>query len=482
MHIGESARLAAMTLLTNAFGESVGMEAAYTQAGSGIFSAVGQALNLRRRDLRIFVAAGAAAAIAAIFNAPLAGAFYGFELVLGTYSIAALFQVGAAALAGALTGRVLVSSSPLFTIPAGNIAVPGWDYPIFILLGVAAGLVGIRTMKMVTWCEKLFRGAPIAPWLRPAAGGAVIGLLALACPEILGSGQGAINRHLQEQQGLIFLCVVLAAKIAGSAVTIGSGFRGGMFSSALFLGCLLGQIMGVLAAHLLPDAAGQMTLFTLVGMAAVAASIVGAPVTMVMLILETTGDFAATTGVLAGVMAAAAVTRHFFGYSFSTWRFHLRGLPIHGAQDVGWIAELTVDGLMSRDMRVVAPDTKLSALPPGNGRVYVVDGDGFYRGWLDPARLPPAPGEETTAGDAAAPPDQFLIAGQDIRAALDRFAAWEAEELPVIWSASEPKILGTLREAPTLRRYAQELEYHHRAANGGVSPPAFGAVGGKAMP
>jgi CIC family chloride channel protein len=479
--LSDNIRLVLLTILSNGAGSSVGMEAAYTQAGAGLFSSAGQLLKLRREDLRIFVTAGSAAAIAAAFNAPLAGAFYGFELILGSYSTASLSQVSAAALSAALTARALTGVTPIFSIPSGDILVPGWNYFFFILLGILSALVGICTMKLVTRCEAAARGLKIPSWIRPAAGGFVLSLIALAFPEVLGSGQGAITEHLHNQWPLMALLALLAAKILGSAVSIGSGFRGGLFSSALFIGCLLGQAAGIVAEHVLPESLGQITSFALVGMGSVAASIVGAPVTMIILILEMTGDFATTSGVLAGVLVSSAITRYYFGYSFSTWRFHLRGLPITGAHDVGWIHDITADTLMGGGAKTIPPEMPLADarhnFPPGSaGRVFIVDGNGHYCGALDIVRLHDVQYDshvaELTAGALAENHEKYLLARNDIRKVLDLFAAYEMEELPVLKSPSNLEVMGFVSEYYALKRYATELEKQNMERHGSpVSSP-----------
>ncbi len=473
-----SVRLLVKTLISNASGASLGMEAAYTQTGSGFFSYAGQKLHLRRQDMRILVAAGSAAAIAAAFNAPMAGAFYGFELVLGTYTVLALSQVSAAALAAALTVRALTAADPVFSLHLDDLSIPVQDYFFFIVLGVASAAVGILTMKSVTWCEQLSRKSKAPAWLCPAVGGFLVSAIALICPQVLGSGQGAISDYLNVHGAFFALLVLLAAKIIASAVSVGSGFKGGLFSTSLFIGCLLGQAVGVAASHMLPDAPGQITSFTLVGMGSVAASIVGAPVTMIMLVLEMTGNFTVTTGVLAGVLVSSAITRYSFGYSFSTWRFHQRGLPIRGAEDVGWVRDLTVRKLMSGSLASVPAATPLPEIrtlfPAGSEKyLFIVDGDGKYKGMIETAGIydtEAGHGADVSAEKLAEGANKFLLAEHDIRTALALFAEFEMEALPVLEAADNPKLIGQVSESYALRRYAHELESHNMEKYGSGGP------------
>ncbi len=253
MSISDSLGLVATTLLSGGFGASVGMEAAYTQLGAALASRLGRAVDLRRDDVRTLVGCGAAGAIAAAFNAPLTGAFYAFELIIGSYTLQTLAPVGIAALTGALVVRGLVGSTPIFVV-WHEISISASDYPAFFGLGLASAGLGILVMKGVTSTEALFRSLAVPRWARPAIGGILIGAIALAFPQILGSGHGGIMRVLHSGFFLPFLAGLIIAKIVASAVSIGSGFRGGLFSTSLFLGSLFGSFFGAALVRFVPAA------------------------------------------------------------------------------------------------------------------------------------------------------------------------------------------------------------------------------------
>jgi CIC family chloride channel protein len=483
MSLGDSLGLVGATILSGGFGASVGMEAAYTQFGAALASRLGRSIELRRDDVRTLVGCGAAGAIAAAFNAPLTGAFYAFELIVGSYTLQTLAPVGIAALTGVLVVRGLVASNPIFVV-WHDIALRPSDYLAFFALGLASAGLGIVVMKGVTSTETLFRVRAVPRWLRPALGGAIVGLVALPFPQMLGSGHGGILTQLHAPGvDLPLVAGVLGAKIIGSAVSIGSGFRGGMFSSSLYLGSLFGSLVGGLLAQFGPGFAADPLVYTLVGMGSVAAAIVGAPVTMIMLVLETTGDFSATMAVMVGVVTASFAVRHWFGYSFATWRFHLRGLKIRSPEDVGWINELLIGPMMRRDPAVIAAALPVDELrrrfPSGSTKqVFVVDGDGRLIGAVDPTG-PDRDGGVKTIGDLVGERAAFLLPGEDLRTALDRFSEAAQEILPVIDSAENRRIIGYLSEAYALRRYTHELEAHRGARkddSGIFSPAADGGL------
>jgi CIC family chloride channel protein len=440
MSIRDSAWLTAITLLSNASGASLGMEAGYSQSGAAVFSWLSRYFRLRREDQRIFVTAGAGAAIAAAFNAPLAGAFYGFELILGSYTPRALAPVAVASLCATLMQRTLNTPQPLFSI-GGPIMLHNSSYVLFGLMGVLAAGIGILAMQSVTWSERGLRALKVPDWLRPVAGGAVLSLMALYYPQVLGSGHGAIQYHLDIQWALLPLLALLTVKLLASAVSVGSGFRGGLFSSSLFLGCLFGGAFLKIATYFWPVLATQETAFLLVGMGSVAAAIVGAPLTMVFLVLEATGDFPVTLGVLTGVVTASTIVRLTFGYSFSTWRFHVRGIGIRGAHDIGWISDLTVSRLMRSDPKIVRSDMTLRALrakyPPGATKsVFCADPDGHYIGVVDMAAVHDPQYDEAIdvalVADLVRRMKGHLLPFENVRTALSRFEDTQTEALPVL--------------------------------------------------
>jgi len=475
MSMIDSLRLLVATVASNAVGAAVGMEAGYSQLGAGVLAKVGQYFRLRRDDQRIFVGAGAAAAIAAAFNAPFTGAFYGYELILGNYSVRALAPVAAAALAGTFAERALIDPEPIFSVEQFfhfDLKV----YFLFALLGVFAAGFSVLAMQSVTWVERGWRRVPLPQWLRPAIGGLALSAIALVEPQVLGSGHGAIQLVFDHNVTLRIFLLLLVAKLIASAICLGSGFRGGMFSASLFLGCLFGGAFAGIASLLAPSLGELQSAMMMVGMGAVAAAIIGAPLTMVFLVLEGTGSFAMMVAVMVGVVIASTIVRLTFGYSFSTWRFHQRGLGIKSPHDIGWLADLSVARLMRTDPQVAPEAMTLKELrekyPPGAAkRVFTVSDKGLYAGAIESDVLYDVQHndklESRVARDIATEPDVFLLPYENVRTALSRFEDNEVESLPVVASSSDRSIVGYLSEQYALRRYNQELERRRSADLGG---------------
>jgi CIC family chloride channel protein len=340
LSIRDSAFICGQTLLSNGVGASVGLEAAYAQAGAAIASFAGQRLNLRRADMRTLVGAGAGAAIAAAFGAPLTGAFYAFEIVIGAYTVANLAPVAAAALAAVLVaGRM--GGLP-YLLKTSTPAVQSWfDYGLYALLGVVCAFAGIALMRLVASAEGLVGKSKLPKTFRPMVGGMGLAALAMITPQTLSAGHGAVHVNLTADLGLKMLLILLAMKALASVVSLSFGFRGGLFFASLFLGVLVGQIFAALTVFVpwLPSL--DPTVAALVGLGAFGVAVVGGPFTMSFLVLEATGDFTVAAAALVASLIASAIVRETFGYSFSTWRLHLRGETIRSAHDVSWMRPLT---------------------------------------------------------------------------------------------------------------------------------------------
>ena len=467
MSLTDSLNLALLTVLSGGCGASVGLEAAYTQVGAGLCSNVGSRLSLRRDDMRTLVGCGAAAAIAAAFDAPLAGAFYAFELIIGNYSIGNLAPVLLAALSGTFVAREFLGEDLAFATSRA-VHLTTTDYLLFVPEGLGAAGLGMIVMQGVTATEQWMRRQAIPPWVRPPIGGLVVGIVALIYPRVLGSGHGGIVANLHFTFDLPYLCGLVAAKIAASAISIGVGFRGGLFSSSLFLGTLFGGAVVMSLNVVAPSFDADPLVYTLVGMGAVGAAIVGAPITMILLVLESTRDFAATVGVTVGVIAATVAVRRWFGYSFATWRFHLRGLKITGAEDIGWIDSLTIGRVMRRDGKTVPTEMSVAAMrkafPPGAIPQLFATEDGRLVGTIDPADLwaPDLGGipEEVSAADLMLPVEATLLATDNLQSSLKKFSEAKLEILPVVEDPDGLQLIGYLTEAEALKSYSRELERH----------------------
>jgi len=465
--------VALQTIWSSGVGASVGLEAGYTQLASGIAASLGRGFHLRRSDQRLMVGCGAAAAIAGAFGAPLGGAFYAFELVIGGYTPASLTPVGVAAVAGYFVAHAFtVLSLGVGVGPVGDVL--GRDLTVAGLLGVLAALFGIGIMRGVALCEMVLSKTPLWPPLRPALGGLCVGLLALLSPQVMSSGHGALHFAGFVSIPLAVVASMFVLKAIASVISLGTGFRGGLFFATLFLGALGGHLFAAGFDAMWPGFGLNPNVYAIIGMSALSASVVGGPLTMSFIALESTGNLWLTTAVLVAVIISTQITRELFGYSFATWRLHLRGETIRSAADIGWIRDLTVRSLMRQDVTTVNANMGIEQFreqfPLGSKtQVVAVDGTGRYVGLALVADAH-AQDVETTKGliDLLHYRDVVLHPAMNIQEAIAVFDAAEAESLAVVDIDGEHRPIGLLTEAHAMRRYAEESEQRRREAVGDV--------------
>lgn len=463
--IRDSLTVSAQTIISNGAGASVGLEAAYAQLAGGLASVVGQWLRLRRNDLRILVGACAGAGVGAAFGAPLTGAFYAFEIVIGAYTPAAIAPVATAALAAAVTVRALGLPAYLIVLPAADPIVSS-DYFLYAALGLVCALVGIVIMQAVTLMEGMVRRSRLPDLARPFAGALLLVPFALISPQVLSAGHGALHLDLTMKVSIGFLLTIFLLKIAASVISLGFGFRGGLFFASLFIGSITGQLFASMV-NLIPGASPvNANDAALIGMAALAVAVVGGPLTMSMLVLEATHDFALTSVAITASLCASTLVRETFGFSFSTWRLHTRGETIRSARDVGWVKNLTAGKMMRRDTPTVDQDASFAEFrrrfPLGSVRVVTAtDGAGRYAGIIRVSTAYAADyEEEATVGEIAQLRTTTLTPDQDASAIMRMFEESEADELAVL--DPDRTLLGVVTEKYVRRRYTDEIEKAQR--------------------
>jgi CIC family chloride channel protein len=465
--------VALQTTWSSGVGASVGLEAGYTQLASGLAASLGRGFALRRADQRIMVGCGAAAAISGAFGAPLAGAFYAFELVIGGYTPASLTPVGVAAVAGYFVTHGFEALSLGVSIgPVGDVV--GRDLALAALLGGLAALFGILIMRGVALCEMGLAMTALWPPLRPALGGLAVGLLALVTPQVMSSGHGALHFSGLVSMPLQIIAGVFVLKALASIASLGSGFRGGLFFATLFMGALGGRLFADGVDLVWPGLGLDPNVYAVIGMSALSASVIGGPLTMSFIALESTGNLWLTTAVLVAVIISTMITRELFGYSFATWRFHLRGETIRSAADVGWIRDLTVQRLMRPDVATVDAGIGLEEFrvkfPLGSKtQVVAVDATGRYVGLAVVAEAH-APDIDAVRGliGILHHRDVVLHPVMNIQEAIAVFDAAEAESLAVVEADGERRPVGILSEAHAMRRYAEETDKRRREAIGEI--------------
>jgi CIC family chloride channel protein len=473
----DSVVVSGQTMISNGCGASVGLEAGYTQIGAGAASLIGGFLNLRRNDLRLIVGCGAAAAIAAAFGAPITGAFYACELIVGVYAVASAAPILAASLAGALTAQYL-GGAP-YSLEVSHVGSVGLEqYLALIGLALIVAIIGILVMRSSSLFERVFKQKWLPVWLRPVIGGVCVGGLAIVTPQVLAAGHGAMVLDLHREMAIGFIATVIALKLIACLVSLASGFRGGLFFCSLFVGSLLGKFFAAVLVWTGLGFTVDPMVSMLTGMATLGVAIVGGPLTMSFLVLEMTRSVDVTAVVLAGCIVTSIFVRFMFGHSFSTWRLHLRGETIRSANDVGWLRNLTVERMMRTDVGKVPSTTTIAAcrrefvLGSRQAIVVVNNSDDYcglvlmpelYLGELD------AIADDIQIVELARYTDVALLPEMNVKTAMKLFDDAEAEVLAVLESADSRKVIGFLSESFARRRYVDEIDQATRGVLGALS-------------
>jgi CIC family chloride channel protein len=280
------------TSLTLASGIPLGREGPAVQVGAGIASVLGRALGLRPEKVKALIPVGAAAAVAAAFNTPLAAVLFALEEVVGDLHAPVLGSVVLASATSWGVLRLLLGNAPLFQVPQYQLVNP-WELLLYGVLGVAGGLVSVAFTQLLLRLRKWFQTRPRSTvWFQPVAGGLLVGVMGWFVPQVMGVGYKFIGDALNDHLALKLMVVLLLLKLVATAVSYASGNAGGIFGPSLFLGAMLGGTIGGLAHHYFPAHVATPGAYALVGMGTAFAGIVRAPMTSVVMIFETTRDYA----------------------------------------------------------------------------------------------------------------------------------------------------------------------------------------------
>lgn len=350
------------SVLTIGSGGSAGPEDPSVQIGAAFGTAIGQGMRLSDERIRALVASGAAAGIGAAFNAPIAGVFFALEIVLGEISSIGVGIVVVASVVSALLTNALVGPQPAFMVPTYSL-VSYWELLFYLLLGSLSGLVSVFYIIAIRYVGNFFAGLKCAPVIKPALGGLVIGLTGLFVPQIFGVGYGAIETILKGQHLVaLTLFLLVVAKMFATSVTLGSGGQGGMFAPALFLGAMLGGGFGVIVNSLFPSVSATPQAYVLVGMAAVLAGAVRAPITSIILLFEMTQDYRIVLPLMFAVVISTILSEHWHHHSVYSQALSKWGIDLKRGHDLNVMQRIRVGESMETNVKVVDKDINLAEL------------------------------------------------------------------------------------------------------------------------
>lgn len=469
-----------------ASGGSVGREGPIVQIGASLGSAFGQLAKFRKEDLKTMVGCGAAAGIAATFNAPIAGVFFALEVIMADFKIKAITPIVISSVIATVVSHFYLGNTPSFLVPTYTL-VSVWEFPIYAVLGVLSAFVGLGFILVLYKAEDLFdRFRAIPEYLKPCVGGAIIGVIGLFCVEVYGVGYDSINLALKGKMALQMLLLLLIMKALATAITLGSGGSGGVFAPSLFLGAMVGGVVGHAANHLFPAITADPGAYSLVGMGCVVAATTHAPISAIIILFEMTNTYAIILPLMLSCVVSVTFIRFLKRESIYTIKLIRRGVDLGEGMETKMLRSISVQTVMHRKYEIVREDMSLEEfmrLIPQSGHVTypVVTREGKLYGIIS---LPDFQ-DYVTMGyitrfvlvkEVAESHFLTLMPQHNLLDALRILGSSNAEQIPVL--SKDGELEGMLSREDLLRAYYQALqpETGTEAAEktGGESPAVNG--------
>jgi CIC family chloride channel protein len=420
-------------------GGSVGREGPIVQIGSALGSSIGQVFQVSGRRLRTLVGCGAAAGIAATFNAPVAGALFAVEVILGDFAISQFSPIVISSVIATAVSRHYLGDIPAFIVPEYTLR-SAWEFPIYLVLGLVAAAVSLAFVRGLYKLEDLWDAVPVKTWAKATLGGLMVGGIALFLPQVLGVGYEAIDAALSGQMAVTLLGGLILVKILATGITIGSGGSGGVFAPSLFLGAMTGGLVGTAAQRFFPAVTAGPGAYALVGMGAVVAGTTHAPITAILIIFELTSDYKLILPLMGACIISTLVTTGAMRESIYTMKLIRRGIDLHGGREVNVLKSLHVKDVMEPEMMKVPESEPLGRLEL---RKVVGQADAL--------------GDLVVAAELARDDVPVVTPGQDLDTVMRIFGGKNREELPVVETVAGRRLTGVLTRRHLMDAYNQEL-------------------------
>ena len=467
--------VAARTLasaITLGSGGSVGSEGPVAVLGAAVGSTLGRAFRFQPRHVKIFVGCGAAAGIAGAFNAPFAGAFFALEEILGSFSVGAFSPVVIASVVGALTARSFLGTHPAFHMPELPDVHPIANALLYPILGVACGFASALYSRLDTVAPRMMRRMPGPDWVRPLAGGALVGCIVVASRGLLaGNGHLAIPREVFGVLPWYLLIALSLAKIVATVTTFGSGGSGGVFTPALFIGASLGGGVGALLRDLLPGHFVHPESWALVGMAGLVSGATRAPLTAIFMVYELTNDSAYVVPLMIVSVVAFITAKRFAPYGLYDGWLAARGHHLAHGVDQSIMEDLRVQDAADSTLPHIQAATGLTDVARLMSEAHattlpVIDEGDAFLGLIGQHQLHEAlaQGFDTRQLIIAADLVEALpsvASSESLRAALATMSSIGRDALPVITVDTDgrQRFVGLITRAAAFAAYDRALEH-----------------------
>ncbi|MFQ6002744.1 MAG: chloride channel protein [Candidatus Zixiibacteriota bacterium] len=447
-------------------GGSAGREGPIVQIGSALGSTVGQVFKMSGERVKILVGCGAAAGISATFNAPIAGVLFALEIILGDFTMHAFSPVILSSVIATVISRAFLGNYPAFLVPDYDL-VSVWEMPMYIGLGLLAGVVSVLFIKVLYKSEDIFESWRLNKFLKPAFGGLMLGIAGLFFPQLFGVGYEAIDSALHGETVIWVLSLLVFMKIVATSLTLGSGGSGGIFAPSLFMGAMLGGFFGSLVHLAFPEVTATPGAYALVGMSAVVAGTTHAPITAMLIIFEMTGDYRIILPLMLSSVLSTLLSHRLSRESVYTMKLVRRGINLKAGKDISILGSVFVREVMSQQWESISHSMPLGKLlsfveSSKESTFPVVDYKGDLEGTMSLQDIRNLITKRSLDNlvivkDVVSSNPLTLFPDETLISALQKFGLQDVEALPVVERHNPRKLVGVLKRGDVISYYNRKL-------------------------
>ncbi len=443
-------------------GGSVGREGPIVQIGSAIGSTIGQELKVSADRIRTLVGCGAAAGIAATFNAPIAGSMFALEIVLGDFGLATFSPIVISSVAATAVSRYFLGDAPAFIVPAYEL-ISAWELPLYAILGLFCALVGVTFTKVLYRLEDMFDGLKFPEYLKAFLGGLILGAMALVFPHLLGVGYEAIDLALMQKLSWWLMFLLVLCKILATSITIGSGGSGGIFAPSLFMGAMAGGFFGAGVHAIFPGMTASPGAYSIVGMGAVVSATTHGPLSAILILFELTGGYKIILPLMIACIIGSMASGQFLKESIYTLKLSRRGVNIRAGKEVNVLKSISVKDVMNPAVETIRENLSLGKFAEKiskskHNSFPVVDDEGNLTGMLSFLDYHGAVFDENlkdlvVVKDLATKEVVTVALDSNLYSALETITSKDFSILPVVSPDNPLKLLGVLSRRDIIGAY-----------------------------
>ncbi len=459
-------RVSAVKIIASAIsigsGGSVGREGPMVQVGAALGSTIGQFFKVSQDRMRTLVGCGAAAGIAATFNAPIAGVFFALEILLGDFGVSTFSPLVLSSVAATTVSRHYFGDHTAFNLPTYEM-VSAWEFLLYAAMGVLISLVALLFITTLYKSEDVFDAMPIPEYLKPLLGGLIMGVFIIFLPHTFGVGYGAIDLSLTNNMAVWMLFLLIFAKIAATSVSLGSGMSGGIFAPSLFMGAMAGGFFGLAAHFFLPGITASPGAYALVGMGGLAAATTHAPITAILIIFEMTSEYKIILPLMITCIISTLLIRYLKEGNIYTLKLIRRGIVLHRGREQSILQNILVRDIMESEAKTIKENTPLvdimKAFQDNNvSYLQVVNEKGELSGIISFRDIRQIIqerqlGQLLIAKDVATSPVITVTPDENIEAVLRKMGVTGVSQLPVVDKANPKLVIGVIYQKDVNEAY-----------------------------